>query len=134
VQFNNKDIPFGNLLNLKSFSIDKALKMDKDFLDEGAHDAKKHDKRIGTFSFKMESEMTLESANGFLSKIVMEKGMNIYRMKGFLAIQGSKDKFVFHSVGMLFNCVPFTEWKEGEKKECVFVIIGKELEHDWLKE
>ena len=55
-------------------------------------------------------------------------------MKGFLAIDGADQKFVFHSVGMLFSCVPFTEWKPDEKRECVLVIIGKQLEDKWIKE
>ena len=127
VQLNNDAIPFEKLLNLSAFSLDKALKMDDTIADE-KRKKKKHDSRIGTFSFRMDAEMTMESANKFLSKIVMEKGQNIYRMKGFLAIQGAKEKYVFHSVGMLFNCVPFTRWKDDEKKECVLVIIGKHLE------
>lgn len=94
---------------------------------------KRHDSRIGTFSFKMEAEMTMESANEFIGSIVMEKGANIYRMKGFLAIQGCKEKFVFHSVGMLFSCVPFKDWEPEETRECVLVIIGKHLEDKWIR-
>ena len=55
-------------------------------------------------------------------------------MKGFLAIEGSDQKFVFHSVGMLTSCTPYVPWEEGEKRECVFVIIGKHLEQAWLEE
>lgn len=35
---------------------------------------------------------------------------------------------------MLFSCVPFSDWKEDEKRECVLVIIGKQLEDAWVKE
>ena len=59
--------------------------MDKTLIDE-KRVKKKHDSRIGTFSFRMDAEMTLDAANKFLSAILMEKGANIYRMKGFLAI------------------------------------------------
>jgi len=48
-------------------------------------------------------------------------------MKGFLAIDGEAMKYVFHSVGMMCNIVPLEPWKPGEKRECVFVIIGKHL-------
>jgi len=37
-------------------------------------------------------------------------------------------KIVFHSVGMLCATTPLEEWKKGEKRECVFVIIGKHLQ------
>ena len=55
-------------------------------------------------------------------------------MKGFIAIKDCPDKFVFHSVGMLFTCKPYIEWKKDEKRECLFVIIGKHLEQKWLED
>ena len=109
------------------FSIDRAVEIDENILNDKEQDHK-HDSRIGTFSYKMNSEVTMDGANKFLGTVLQQKGANIYRMKGFLAVQGSEDKFVFHSVGMLFSCVPYMKWKPGEKRECLFVIIGKHLE------
>ena len=126
VQLNNDELPFDKLLDLKAFSIDKAIEIDDQILNPSKHH--KHDSRIGTFSYKMEAQMTQDGANEFIGSVLNEKGANIYRMKGFLAIEGSDMKFVFHSVGMLFSCVPLKEWGKDEKRECVFVIIGKHLE------
>ena len=81
----------------------------------------------------MDAEMTIKGANLFIRKIVQEKGANIYRMKGFLAIQDSPMKYVFHSVGMIFDIKPLEKWKDDEKRECVFVIIGKNLEQEYLE-
>ena len=78
--------------------------------------------------------MTEEGANKFIGHVLGEKGANIYRMKGFIAIAGSEYKYVFHSVGMLFSCVPFKKWELNEPKVCVFVIIGKHLEQKWLED
>ena len=75
----------------------------------------------------MEAEMTLETANEFLMTILTTAGANIYRMKGWLAIQGLPMKYVFHSVGMLTASAPLEPWKPDEKRECVCVIIGKHL-------
>lgn len=109
------------------FSIERALEIDDELLidEEQEH---KHDSRIGTFSYKMEADVTLQGANKFLEEVLMEKGANVYRMKGFLSIQGHDEKFLFHSVGMIFTCKPYAKWKPGEKRECLFVIIGKHLE------
>ena len=85
VQFNDDKIPFSQILDQDMFSIDRALEVDSELLvdEEQEH---KHDSRIGTFSYKMEAEMTMEGANEFLGEVLREKGANIYRMKGFLAI------------------------------------------------
>ena len=103
---NDEQIPFDKVLNLKAFSIERALEIDQEILKGVSHH--KHDSRIGTFSYKMDSEVTQEGANKFFMEVLKEKGANIYRMKGFLAIQGSPMKFVFHSVGMIMSFVPLS--------------------------
>lgn len=114
------------------FSIERALEIDDELLGEDQEH--KHDSRIGTFSYKMETEMDLKGANTFIGTLLREKGADIYRMKGFLALEGQPMKYVFHSVGMIFNIQPLQEWKEGEKRQCVFVIIGKNLSQQWLED
>ena len=114
-------------MNQKFFSIEKALEIDGDLLEAGDNHEHKHDSRIGTFSYKMDAEMTPDGADKFIGTLLQEKGANIYRMKGFLALKDSPLKYVFHSVGMIFSIEPLEEWDEGEKRECVFVIIGKNL-------
>ena len=61
VQLNSDEIPFGQILNLKAFSLDRVLEMD-DTIADNIDEDHKHDSRIGTFSYKMDSEVTLESA------------------------------------------------------------------------
>ena len=55
------------------FSIKRALEVDSELLKDEEQEHK-HDSRIGTFSYKMEAEMTEEGANDFLGKILREKG------------------------------------------------------------
>ena len=35
---------------------------------------------------------------------------------------------------MLTSCTPYVPWKQDEKRECIFVIIGKHLEQKWLED
>ena len=103
------------------------MEIDEEILKEVDPNSHQHDSRIGTFSFKMDSKFTVQGANVFFMGLMKLYGANIYRMKGFLAVQDSPKKYVFHSVGMIFNCEPLCDWREDEKRECVFVIIGKHL-------
>jgi hypothetical protein len=61
---NDKDIPFEKILDIDCFSIEKALRIDDSLMEEIGDHA--HDSRIGTFSFKMDAEMTLDNANKFI--------------------------------------------------------------------
>ena len=67
------------------FSLERALEVE-DFMAEGHEHT--HDTRIGTFSYKMEAEMEADGANKFIMDLLKEKGQEIYRMKGFLALKG----------------------------------------------
>lgn len=111
VQFTDEANPLSKMLDLDMFSIKRALEVNDEILEDKDVAAHKHDSRIGTFSYRMPAEMTMDSMNEFLSAVLQEKGPNIYRMKGFIAIKDCPDKFVFHSVGMLFTCKPYIEWK-----------------------
>ena len=54
---------------------------------------------------------------------MMEKGADLYRSKGILAITGSDEKYVFQAVHMIMNLSSSSElgmkhkpWQEGEQK------------------
>ena len=50
-------------------------------------------------------------------------------------MKGMNQKFVFQGVHMLFGG-DFSDdfhWKEGEERECRFVFIGRNLDHDALQ-
>ena len=134
VQLNNKEIPFDEILNTKAFDISRALEMDETLVQQDAFADHKHDSRIGTFSYRMEAEMTEETGVQLLRDITQEKGANIYRMKGFLALEGDDKKYVFHCVGMIVELEPLEEWKPDEKRECLIVVIGKHLNQQWLED
>lgn len=52
------------MLDLEAFSIDRALEINEDLLQDGSYDLDHlHDTRIGTFSFKMEEEVTEDGVN-----------------------------------------------------------------------
>lgn len=74
--------------------------------------------------------------NRWISRLIEEDGANLYRYKGLLAIKGVNQKFIFQGVGMLFQG-GFSDqlWRvPEEERENVFVFIGKNLDHNWLKD
>ena len=65
-----------------------------------------------------------------------EKGQDLFRYKGVLAVKGMDQKFVFQGVHMLFGGDFSKEiglWKKGEDRECRFVFIGRNLDHEGLQ-
>jgi G3E family GTPase len=71
VQLNNAEIPFDKVLDLDAFSIERAMEIDEEILTEVDPNTHMHDSRIGTFSYKTDSEFTLEGANKFFTDVLL---------------------------------------------------------------
>ena len=122
------------LINIGAFDLEKTLEMDPEFLDtESEHE---HDDRVTSTSMKFEGELNVNKLERYIGKLMREDGENLFRYKGVLAVKGVDEKYVFQGVHMLFGGDYSRDiglWKEGETRECRFVFIGKDLDHDALQ-
>ena len=122
------------LINIGAFDLERTLEMDPEFLDtEAEHE---HDDRVTSTSMKFEGELNVNKLNRYINMLMRENGESLFRYKGVRAVKGIDEKYVFQGVHMLFGG-DFTReiglWKEGEKRECRFVFIGRDLDHEALK-
>ena len=73
-----------------------------------------------------------EKLNKWLSKVLGEKGIDIFRMKGFLSISGDSRRFVFQGVHMLFDAKPDRSWDDLPRRNQL-VFIGRNLDEDEMR-
>ena len=92
-----------------------------------------HDDEIGSFAIERDGDVDLEKMNAWLSKLLAEKGIDIFRMKGFISISGDPRRFVFQGVHMLFDAQPEREWGEMERKNQL-VFIGRNLDEKVIQQ
>ena len=123
------------LINIGSFDLERTLEMDPEFLDtEAEHE---HDQRVTSTSARFEGELNVNKLERWIGELMRDKGEDLFRYKGVLAVKGMEQKFVFQGVHMLFGG-DFSEdiglWKEGETRECRFVFIGRNLDHKALQD
>jgi len=122
------------LINIGAFDLEKTLEMDPEFLDTDAEH--EHDDRVTSTSMKFEGELNVNKLERYIGKLMREYGEKLFRYKGVLAVKGIDEKYVFQGVHMLFGG-DFSRdiglWKEGETRECRFVFIGKDLDHEELQ-
>lgn len=130
----NSIIDPANLINIGSFDLEKTLEMDPEFLDtEAEHE---HDDRVTSTSSKFEGALNVNKLERWIGELMRNKGEDLFRYKGVLAVKGMDQKFVFQGVHMLFGGGFSSEvapWKEGETRECRFVFIGRDLDHEELQ-
>ena len=75
--------------------------------------------------------MNIDSVNQWLSRLLAEKGVDIFRLKGFLSIKDDPHRFLFQGVHMLLDSQPEQLWGDSERKNQL-VIIGRNLDEDSL--
>eukprot|EP00536_Pseudo-nitzschia_multiseries_P016590 jgi/Psemu1/221798/e_gw1.1158.15.1 len=123
------------LLNIEAFELDRVLEFEPDFLDEdGEH---MHDESVTSVACKVKGHpLNINLMQRWIQRLVTEDGANLYRYKGVLAVKGMDEKFVFQGVGMIFSGgFDETKWKEPEdERESRFVFIGKNLNHEFLRD
>eukprot|EP00798_Chlamydomonas_sp_ICE-L_P029166 gene29166-32388_t len=95
---------------------------------EAAPVKKMHNDKVTSVSLEFDGDMDLEMY------LLDNRSEDIFRMKGLLSIAGSDDRYVYHGVHMLFEGAPDRKWKEGEKRTCKMVFIGKDLDKEAFSE
>jgi len=86
-----------------------------------------HDDEVGSFAIERVGDVDPEKLNKWLSTLLSEKGVDIFRTKGFISYAGESRRIVFQGVHMLFTAQPDKEWgNEPRRNQLVF--IGRNLD------
>merc|ERR1711904_272827 len=126
----NSEVDMDFILGIHGFSLDKIIEMDDAFLkDEHDH---QHDPRVSSVGIDVEGEVVQQKLNEWIGWLLREKGVDLFRSKGVLAIKGMKQKFVFQAIHMLFANSMEGEWEAGEQRRCKMIFIGKNLNREEL--
>ena len=117
------------LLNAGAFDLSRILEVDPEFLGDSEH---QHDQSVTSVGIEVEGPVNLEKINDWLGWLLMEKGVDIFRMKGIINVENSENRFVFQGVHMLFDGQPDRAWKPGEQRVNKMIFIGRTLDRDEL--
>jgi G3E family GTPase len=93
-----------------------------------------HDEEVSSVGLSIEGELDGKKLNDWISKLLAEKGGDIFRMKGVLVVKGTEKRLVFQGVHMLFDAKFDREWQDGENRTNTLVFIGKHLDRAALTE
>ena len=88
-----------------------------------------HDDEVGSFAIERPGDVDPDRLNDWLSQVLRERGVDIFRMKGFLSIAGDPNRFVFQGVHMLFDGRPDKPWGDAPRLNQL-VFIGRNLDEE----
>ncbi len=92
-----------------------------------------HEDAVSSVGISEPGDLDGKRLNDWISKLLREKGGDIYRMKGVLSVKGSAKRLVFQGVHMLFDAKFDREWA-GATRTNTLVFIGKNLDRTALTE
>jgi G3E family GTPase len=126
----NSEVNMEFVLGIHGFSLDKIMEMDDAFLADSHEHS--HDSRVSSVGIDVPGEVVQQKLNAWIGWLLKEKGVDLFRSKGVLAVKGMQQKFVFQAIHMLFANSQEGEWKPDEEKRCKMVFIGKNLDREEL--
>ena len=86
-----------------------------------------HDDEVGSIAIERTGDVDPEKLNTWMGKLLAEKGVDIFRTKGFISYLGNPKRIVFQGVHMLFTAQPDKEWGDEPRKNQL-VFIGRNLD------
>merc|ERR1712222_156896 len=126
----NSDVDMDYILGIHGFSLDKIIDMDDKFLEENQDH--QHDSRVTSVGIEVKGEVVQQKLNEWISWLLREKGVDLFRSKGVLAVKGMQQKFVFQAIHMLFANSQEGQWGADEERRCKMIFIGKNLDREEL--
>ena len=76
-----------------------------------------HDDEVGSIAIERDGDVDPAKLNTWLSTLLRERGVDIFRMKGFISLAGESRRFVFQGVHMLFDGQPDREWGDAPRPQ-----------------
>jgi G3E family GTPase len=119
------EVPLAEVLDVGAFDLDKVLGLDPTFLEQSEH---QHDLSVTSVGFELPGEMDADRFNSWIGTLLAEKGVDIFRSKGILAVAGEENRFVFQGVHMLLDSDEGPAWAEDEQRVSRLVFIGRNLD------
>ncbi len=91
-----------------------------------------HDDSVRSVAIERNGDVDPEKLNAWLGQLIAEKGVDIFRTKGFISYAGNPKRIVFQGVHMLMTAQPDKEWGD-EPRRNQLVFIGKNLDEEDLQ-
>lgn len=130
VRTQNAEVELDRILDVGAFDLQRVLAEEPAFLDQTEH---QHDQTVSSVGFQFDGEIDVEKLNTWLGELLSSRGVDIFRSKGILALDGQQRQYVFQGVHMLFDGTEGRPWGDTEKRTNRFVFIGRNLDRGELE-
>ncbi len=118
------------VVGLGAFELSRILAVDPDFLTEDSHG---HTEDIASVSFEVSRPIVQQKFQEWIGALLAEKGGDLLRTKGILAIAGDTRRFAFQAVHMIADGDFLGPWPAEGARKSRLVFIGRNLNRPQLR-
>jgi G3E family GTPase len=128
IRSSHAKVQLEQILGIGAFDLAQTFAVSPDFLEDHAH---QHDPSLASVSFTYPGAFDRPLLENYLEKLLQERGDDIFRLKGILAIAGDPNRVVLQGVHRLTELKRADPWG-ADKRESRIVFIGRKLDNDSL--
>ncbi len=92
-----------------------------------------HDDEVGSIAIEVDGDVDSDKLHSWLGTLLRERGVDLFRMKGFISIAGESQRFVFQGVHMVFDGQPDRPWGDMPRRNQL-VFIGRNLDEQGMRD
>ena len=92
-----------------------------------------HDDEVTSIAIEKDGDVDPDRLNAWLSDLLINRGVDIFRMKGFISVARESRRFVFQGVHMLFDGQPDQPWGDAPRRNQL-VFIGRNLDEQGMRQ
>ncbi|WP_346912166.1 GTP-binding protein [uncultured Roseibium sp.] len=120
------------VLDRGSFDLKRLMEIEPDFLDEDPEDHE-HDDSITSVSLISDTPIVPEKFSSWMRQFIQNRGVDVLRTKGILALAGYEQRYVFQGVHMVMDSDWGKDWGPEESRQSRLVFIGRNLDQSELE-
>jgi G3E family GTPase len=91
-----------------------------------------HDERVGSISLETTDPLDPQRFQAWISGVLAQQGTRLYRLKGFVSLEGVDERIVIQGVHMVLDTSSLGSWGERPRRTQL-VFIGRELDEGALR-
>jgi G3E family GTPase len=110
IRSTRSDVPITEILDQNAFELSRILQFDPAFLETSEHG---HTEGIYSTSFEVQRPIDMQKFQQWMGTLLQEKGADLLRTKGILAVEGEDRRFAFQAVHMMADGDFIGPWPEG---------------------
>jgi G3E family GTPase len=117
------------ILGIGAFDLSRTMAVEPDFLEDHDH---QHDPSLEAVSIVLGTPFDRARLDAYLKRLLAERGDDIFRLKGIVAIEGDPRRWVLQGVHRLTELKPVDPWG-AETPTSRLVFIGRGLDRAALE-